>query len=67
MKDLSYQGGFAIIQQALEPLTDIMLSLSLSILGGQSREIYGKIMSIRKIEGGYGCGIEFTALDEASQ
>ncbi len=67
MKDLSYQGGFAIIQQPLEALTDIMLSLSLSMLGGESREIYGKIMSIRKIEGGYGCGIEFTALDEASQ
>jgi len=67
MKDLSYQGLFAIIQQPLAELTDIKLSLSLSLIGGESRDIYAKIMSIRKQENGYGCGIEFTSLDEQSQ
>jgi len=67
MKDLSYQGGFSIIQQPLEAMTDIMLSLSLSVIGGETRDIYGKIMSSRKIQGGYGCGIEFTALDGESK
>lgn len=67
MKDLSYQGLFAIIQQPLAEFTDIKLSLSLSLIGGESRDIYAKIMSIRKHENGYGCGIEFTSLDEQSQ
>jgi adenylate cyclase len=66
-KDISYNGTFAIIQQPLEMLTDIKLSLSLSLLGGETRDIYGKIVSIRKMEDGYGCGIEFSSLDEDSQ
>jgi adenylate cyclase len=66
-KDISYNGIFAIIQQPLEVLTNIKLSLSLSLLGGDTRDIYGKIMSLREMSNGYGCGIEFTSLDEDSQ
>jgi len=66
-KNISYNGIFAIIQQPMEILTDIKLSLSLSLLGGESRDIYGKIVNIRKRDDGYGCGIEFSSLDEDSQ
>lgn len=65
--DISYNGMFATIQQPLEVLTDIKLSLSLSLLGNDTRDVYGKIMSIRAMEDSYGCGIEFTSMDEESQ
>ncbi len=67
LQDLSYHGLFAVSQEQLEPYTDIKLSLSLSILGGETRDIYGKIMSVRKIDNQYGYGIEFTSLDQDSQ
>lgn len=67
MKDLSYYGLFAVSPESIEPYTDIKLSLSLSILGGETRDIYGKIMSVRKIDNQYGYGIEFTSLDQDSQ
>ena len=31
------------------------------------REIYAKIMSVRDLPNGYGCGVQFTSLDEESQ
>lgn len=66
-KDMSYNGLFAVIQQPIEVLTDIKLSLSISLLGNETRDIYGKIMSVRAMEGGYGCGIEYTSVDDDSQ
>ena len=65
--DISYNGIFATIQQPLEVLTEVKLTLSLSLLGSDTRDIYGKIMSIRALEDAYGCGIEFTSMDEESQ
>ncbi|TNF99769.1 MAG: adenylate/guanylate cyclase domain-containing protein [Gammaproteobacteria bacterium] len=56
-KDISYSGIFAFIKQPLDVLTEIKLSLSLSLLGGETRDIYGKIKSIRETDGGYGCGM----------
>jgi adenylate cyclase len=66
-KDMSYNGLFAIMQEPFEVLTDIKLMLTLSLLGGKPCDIYGKIVSIRKVEGGFGCGIEFTFVDEESR
>ena len=65
--DLSYHGMFAISPDAVTPFTDIKLSLSLSLIGNEVREIYAKVMSVRKMAQGYGWGIEFTALDSDSQ
>ncbi|MBT5666568.1 MAG: adenylate cyclase [Rhodospirillaceae bacterium] len=67
LKDISYDGCFAVINTEIEPFTDIKFSLSLSLIGGKNRDIYAKIKSVRKFPEGYGCGIEFTSLDEESQ
>jgi len=64
IKNMSYNGFFVIIKQEIEPYTDIKISLSLSLLGGEKRDIYAKVMSVRKLPEGYGCGVEFTSLDE---
>lgn len=68
IRDLSYHGLFAIADTAIEPLTNIRFTLSLNLLGGKSRDIYAKVVSVRTLpEGHYGYGIEFTMLDEESQ
>ena len=66
-KDISYNGIYAIIKQPLEVLTEIKLTLSLSLLGDETRDIYGTIKSIRETDESYGCGIEFSTLDDDSQ
>ncbi len=65
-KDISYKGIYAIIKEPLELMTEIKLSLSLSLLGNETRDIYGKIKSIKQIKEAYGCGIEFDDLDNDS-
>ena len=65
IKDMSYYGMFAIFDAEPELLSNIKLSLALSIMG-ERKDIYAKIMSINKVPGGYGCGIEYTALDDDS-
>jgi len=68
MKDLSYHGFYAIMDTEFDVFTDIKLSLSISLLGGENKDVYAKIMSIRELSvGNYGCGLEFTSLDQDSQ
>ncbi len=67
VKDISYSGLFAVLENAIEPLSNIKFTLALSLIGGHTRDIYAKVVSVRKMEEGYGCGIEFTALDTESQ
>ena len=64
--DISYKGIYATIKEPLELMTEIKLSLSLSLLGNETHDIYGKIKSIKQIKEGYGCGIEFDDLDNDS-
>jgi hypothetical protein len=58
---------FATSPIKLDRLTNIRLVMSLSILSDITTEIYAKITSVRSLEEGYGYGIEFTSIDEASQ
>lgn len=67
LKDISYNGFFAILPNPMEPFTEIKISLALSILGGDTRENYAKVMSVRELPNGYGCGVQFTSIDEESQ
>ncbi|MBF0266671.1 MAG: PilZ domain-containing protein, partial [Gammaproteobacteria bacterium] len=69
VKDISYNGLFAVIDKKIDILTNIRFSLALNLIGGQTRDIYAKIVSARKsVNGyGYGYGIEFTSLDNDSQ
>ncbi|MBF0265081.1 MAG: PilZ domain-containing protein [Gammaproteobacteria bacterium] len=67
IKDISYNGLFAIIDKKIDMLTNIRFSLALHLIGGKTRDIYAKIVSSRQLPGGYGYGIEFTSLDSESQ
>lgn len=67
IQDISYHGLFAQVQEPVEKFSNIKFALALSLIGGTSRDIYGKIVSVREMDDGYGCGIEFTSLDDESQ
>lgn len=67
LRDISYNGFFAVMTKKLEPFTDISIALSLSLLGGETRNNYAKVMSVREMPNGFGCGIQFTSLDDDSR
>jgi adenylate cyclase len=67
IKDMSYQGMFALIPKISPIPSDIKLSFSLSLLSSESRPIYGKIQAVREVGDQLGCGIEFTSMDHESQ
>ncbi len=67
LKDISYNGFFAVMSKQLEPFTDICIKLSMSLLGGETRTNYAKVMSVREMPNGFGCGVQFTSLDDDSQ
>jgi len=67
IKDISYNGLFALVKKKIEVLTNIRFSLALNLIGGQTRDIYAKVVSVRQLKNGYGYGIEFTDLDAESQ
>jgi len=66
IQDLGYHGLFAVSEKEIPVLTNLRFKLSLSLVGGTSQDIYAKILSRRKLENGFGYGIEFTDLDPPS-
>lgn len=67
IKDLSYQGMFALIPHIHPVPTDIRLELALSMFSGETRSIHGKIQAAREVGDHIGCGVEFSNLDQDSQ
>lgn len=67
IKDLGYNGMYAVLPKLAMPIDEIRLTLSLSFLSTEMRYIYGRVQQQQDVEGGLGCGIEFTALDAESQ
>lgn len=67
IKDMSYQGMFALIPRIYPIPSDIKLELALSMLSGETRPVYGKIQAAREIGDRIGCGVEFTSMDQDSQ
>jgi len=67
IQDMSYHGLFALLDIKPALQSTIKLSLSLSLLGGKTKDIYARVMSVRSMDTGYGCGLEYLNLDEISQ
>jgi len=65
--DLSYGGIFAISPVEVEPHEDIKISLSLSLMGHDTTEIYAKVLRVNPFKDHYECHIEFTHIDDAAQ
>jgi adenylate cyclase len=67
IRDIGYTGLFAETQAPVEAMEDVRFELALSLFGGETREMYAKIVSVRPLADGYGCAMEFTSIDDRSQ
>ncbi|MEO5344479.1 MAG: PilZ domain-containing protein, partial [Gammaproteobacteria bacterium SHHR-1] len=67
VKDMSYQGMFALIPHIEPAPVEIKLSFAPSLLSSQTRPIYARIQALRQVGDRLGCGIEFTSMDQACQ
>ncbi len=65
--DISYNGILALVPMELQTFSEIMISLTLSLMGDEISDIYGKILRCKKVKSGYECSIEFTTLDDKAQ
>lgn len=64
--NISYGGLRIFTDWELTLETDVMLSVSQSLLGMNTREVYARVVHSEVIEGGYESGLEFTRIDEAA-
>jgi len=65
--DISYGGLFVMTDVALESFADIKMSVSLSLMGTGSSEIYARVLNCRKLDNRYLSHMEFTAIDEQAR
>lgn len=65
--DISYNGIMAQVPLELPTFSEIMISLTLSLMGDEISNIYGKILRCKKVKTGYECSIEFTSVDDKAQ
>jgi adenylate cyclase len=60
--DISYNGLLGSLAEPLEVFSEIRFPLSLSMLGGQTSDVYAKILKIRDVKGECQAHIEFTSI-----
>ncbi len=60
--DISYNGFLSVLAEPLEVFSEIKFPLSLSMLGGQTSDVYAKIRRIRNVKGECQAHIEFTSI-----
>jgi len=63
IKDISYHGILASMEQQLVPLSDVKMQLDMSLLGSEETDtIYAKVVNTREENGVFLVGLEFTAV-----
>lgn len=60
--DISHHGIFASTPQPLEPFSDIKFTLTLSILGGETSDIYAKVLKVLEKDDKHYASMEFTSI-----
>lgn len=65
--DISYGGMFVRSPVALQPLDDIKIALSLSLMGHELTDIYAKVLRVVETDTGFGCPVEFTSIESKAQ
>jgi adenylate cyclase len=66
IRDLSYHGVLAEIDQNLDPYSEIKLALDLSLVGYKASDIYAKVLKTRAEGTRYLSAIEFTSVSVQS-
>jgi len=65
--DISYGGFFTSTNQALELFSEIKMTISLSLMGKGSSQIYARVLNSNQIGQSYESHLEFTAIDEPAR
>jgi adenylate cyclase len=60
--DISYNGLFASTLQPLEQFSDIKFTLTLSMLGSETSDIYAKVVKVLQKDGKHYASMEFTSI-----
>jgi adenylate cyclase len=66
IRDISYHGVLAELDQDLEPYSEIKLALDLSLVGYKASDIYAKVLKTRAQGARYLSAIEFTSVSVQS-
>ena len=67
IRDLSYRGVGAELEQPLPLYSELKLAFDFSFLGFRASEVYGRVVSMRQDSERYLAGVEFTSLDAQTQ
>jgi adenylate cyclase len=65
--DMSYGGFSALTRQPLTRHSDIKMTVSLSLMGKGTSEIYARVLNCRKNDTEYETHLEFTAIDDQAR
>ena len=60
--DIGYNGFLCVLPEKLDIFTEIKVTLSVSILGGEVSDIYAKVLRSKEQDGQYLTNIEFTSV-----
>jgi len=66
IRDISYHGVLAEMEQPLPPYSDVKMGIDMSLLGYQASDIYAKILKTREEEGHFLSSLEFTSVSVQS-
>jgi adenylate cyclase len=66
IRDISYHGILAEMEQPLAPHSDVKMGLDMSLLGYKASDIYAKILTTREEAGRFLSGLEFTSVSVQS-
>jgi len=66
IRDISYHGILAEMEQQLSPHSDVKMGLDMSLLGYKDSDIYAKILKTREEDGRFLSGLEFTSVSVQS-
>lgn len=66
IRDISYHGILAEMEQQIAPHSDVKMGLDLSLLGYKDSDIYAKILKTREEDGRFLSGLEFTSVSVQS-
>ena len=65
--DISYGGLFMVTNNPIEAFSELKMSVSLSLMGEGTSEIYARVLNCQKVNDGYESNVEFTSLDDQAR
>ena len=65
--DLSYGGLLLTTELSLEPMEEIRIGLSLSIMSSATSELYARVLRVKELGDRFECQMEFTFIEESAR